>query len=383
MATTLCERAAAGLSLPFLMDEAADLPFGLPADVLAELLACLRAQDLCALAQSCRALHSCIGAAAGVWHTLCVSSSVEPSAIGSDPRACLIHHLLWHGPVACRHTLRGHTQWVVSLAAVQDAVFSGSDDGTIRKWDASTGSSLGGFVAHHMPVTALAASSGVPPLAPPAGGRRGGRVLTPPQDDAWLASGSGELRIKLWRSSCPSESPHATWHPSNRDGSMRSASRGGGGGDERGDGVEIFERNLVISLVQWTWRAWQRLPFTPQRLCQRLLQAWESTPLVVHSWWRGARPPTQFPIPHRMSSATRFPDRRGERHLLCDDRLPQIFISCHHGGSSFKTPRTTAQRTWERTQRTPLSHSLATWPSTATATRCGCVAWGSNRWRGR
>ena len=232
------------------------------------------------------------------WRALCVSHSVEPSAIGANPRGCLINHLLWHGPIACRHTLRGHTQWVVSLAAVQDIVYSGSDDGTIRKWSTATGSSLGGFVAHYMPVTALAASTLETP-ALPAGGGGGGRDLGR-RDDAWLASGSGELKIKLWRRSRPAGSTDANWHPCSRGAPLERDARADGGESSGASASAAFEGGPVISLAWWIWHAWQRLPTTPQRLRQRLLQAWESTPLVAHSWWRGARPRT-LPPPHTLA----------------------------------------------------------------------------------
>ena len=64
------------------------------------------------------------------------------------------------GPIEHRATLRGHHEWVISLARVGSLLISGSDDGSIRCWDAATGGRAAVLPdAHRMPVTSLAARS--------------------------------------------------------------------------------------------------------------------------------------------------------------------------------------------------------------------------------
>jgi hypothetical protein len=132
----------------------------LPADVLhASILGILDERALCALAGCCRALASLVDGNAA-WARLCEMHCVYPSEPG--PHACrtaLARHRLWHSPVRCRHSLRGHSQWVVSLACAGRRAVSGSDDGCIRVWDAEGGRCEGAFRAHDMPVVALAAAA--------------------------------------------------------------------------------------------------------------------------------------------------------------------------------------------------------------------------------
>ena len=121
----------------------------LPADVLhAGILGVLDERALCALARCCRSLASTVDGTAA-WTRLCAVQSVYPSEPG--PRACrtaLARHRLWHAPVRCRHSLRGHSQLVVALACAGRRAVSGSDDGCIRVWDAEGGRCEGAFRAH-------------------------------------------------------------------------------------------------------------------------------------------------------------------------------------------------------------------------------------------
>ena len=110
----------------------------LPADVLhASILGVLDERALCALARCCRSLASTVDGTAA-WARLCAVQSVYPSE----------RHRLWHAPVRCRHSLRGHSQWVVALACAGRRAVSGSDDGCIRVWDAEGGRCEGAFRAH-------------------------------------------------------------------------------------------------------------------------------------------------------------------------------------------------------------------------------------------
>ena len=167
----------------------------LPTDVLhASILRALDERALCALARCNRALASLVASTAA-WERLCAAQSVYTSGVG--PHACrtaLARHRLWHSPVRCRHSLRGHSQWVVSLACAGRRAVSGSDDGCIRVWDAELGRCEGAFRAHDMPVVALAAAAarGTRESADVAGGECGLEV-------EWVASGSGDKTIKVWR----------------------------------------------------------------------------------------------------------------------------------------------------------------------------------------
>eukprot|EP00035_Acanthoeca_spectabilis_P024513 m.454133 g.454133 ORF g.454133 m.454133 type:complete len:356 (+) comp20620_c0_seq1:448-1515(+) len=74
-------------------------------------------------------------------------------------------------------TLTGHTNWVTSIAIAPCgiAIFSGSGDRTIRKWDWRTGEQIGVLAGHRASVLALAEG-----------------------DDARLFSGSGDNTIRAW-----------------------------------------------------------------------------------------------------------------------------------------------------------------------------------------
>ena len=167
----------------------------LPADVLhASILGALDERALCALASCCRSLASLVDGTAA-WARLCDMHSVYTAEPG--PHACrtaLARHRLWHSPVRCRHSLRGHSQWVVSLACAGRRAVSGSDDGCIRVWDAEGGRCEGAFRAHDMPVVALAAAA-ARSERDPTGETGDGSGL----EAEWVASGSGDMTIKVWR----------------------------------------------------------------------------------------------------------------------------------------------------------------------------------------
>ena len=167
----------------------------LPADVLhGGILGALDERALCALARCSRSLASSVDGTAA-WARLCAVQSVYPSEPG--PRACrtaLARHRLWHAPVRCRHSLRGHSQWVVALACAGRRAVSGSDDGCIRVWDAEGGRCEGAFRAHDMPVVALAAAAGRSEHEAVAEAGEGGGL-----EAEWVASGSGDMTIKVWR----------------------------------------------------------------------------------------------------------------------------------------------------------------------------------------
>lgn len=161
------------------------------------------ARDLCALGACCHHFKRCIHYSALAWEAIAALEGVVglgaprrwplnlPSARARRARAALQLSRRWHaGPIASRGTLRGHKQWVVSLAAAESAgwVVSGSDDGSIRLWDSATCRCRAVVPeAHCMPVVALAAH------APSASAAYGGGHVA-----AWVASSSGEPIISLW-----------------------------------------------------------------------------------------------------------------------------------------------------------------------------------------
>ena len=180
------------------------------------------ASSLAALATCCSRLRTCIVEAAEAWEAMAKREGVR--LLHSQRRLVSVERALraraamqlsrrWrHGPIESRAVLRGHHEWVVSCARAGSLVISGSDDCSIRCWDATSGARAAALPdAHRMPVTTLAA---LPP-------RR--RELTGDGDDddpssfgpAWLASASGELRVALWRLKGAHEpiggaSPHST-----------------------------------------------------------------------------------------------------------------------------------------------------------------------------
>ncbi|KOO33980.1 hypothetical protein Ctob_012987, partial [Chrysochromulina tobinii] len=149
----------------------------LDASLLEHLLAMLPAvRDILALGACCHHFKRCVRDAALAWEAV---ADIE-GVLSRRWRA---------GPIAPRGTLRGHKQWVVSLAAAEASgwVVSGSDDGSIRLWDSVSGRCRAVVPeAHCMPVVALAAHSPLPT------GGGGGDVVT------WVASSSGEPMISLW-----------------------------------------------------------------------------------------------------------------------------------------------------------------------------------------
>ena len=175
----------------------------LDASLLEHLLAMLPAvRDILALGACCHHFKRCVRDAALAWEAVADIEGVVglrtprrwplslPSARARRARAALQLSRRWRaGPIAPRGTLRGHKQWVVSLAAADASgwVVSGSDDGSIRLWDSVSGRCRAVVPeAHCMPVVALAAHSPLPTV----GG--GGDVVT------WVASSSGEPMISLW-----------------------------------------------------------------------------------------------------------------------------------------------------------------------------------------
>ncbi|KAJ1472125.1 hypothetical protein T484DRAFT_1915240 [Baffinella frigidus] len=76
----------------------------------------------------------------------------------------------------CIGTLTGHTDWVSCLCTSDGALFSGSWDGTVRKWDLSTDRFITQLSGHQDPVHCLCASPGV------------------------VMSGSRDCAIRAWRS---------------------------------------------------------------------------------------------------------------------------------------------------------------------------------------
>ncbi|KAK4182018.1 hypothetical protein QBC35DRAFT_421424, partial [Podospora australis] len=79
---------------------------------------------------------------------------------------------------ACRQTLEGHGSWVQSVAFSPDSkwVASGSDDNTIKIWDAATGTCMQTLEGHGGWVLSVAFSP----------------------DSKWVASGSHDKTIKIW-----------------------------------------------------------------------------------------------------------------------------------------------------------------------------------------
>ncbi|KAK4656869.1 HNWD NOD-like receptor pc16 [Podospora pseudocomata] len=79
---------------------------------------------------------------------------------------------------ACRQTLEGHRGWVWSVAFSPDSkwVASGSDDSTIKIWEAATGSCTQTLEAHRGGVWSVAFSP----------------------DSKWVVSGSEDSTIKIW-----------------------------------------------------------------------------------------------------------------------------------------------------------------------------------------
>jgi WD40 repeat protein len=77
-----------------------------------------------------------------------------------------------------RHTLKGHTDWVFSVAYSPDGktLASGSIDKTITLWDVTTGKERATLKGHTVGVLSVAYSP----------------------DGKTLASGSRDLTIKLW-----------------------------------------------------------------------------------------------------------------------------------------------------------------------------------------
>ena len=175
----------------------------LDASLLEHVLAMLPAvRDILALGACCHHFKRCVRDAALAWEAVADIEGVVglrtprrwplslPSARARRARAALQLSRRWRaGPIAPRGTLRGHKQWVVSLAAADASgwVVSGSDDGSIRLWDSVSGRCRAVVPeAHCMPVVALAAHSPLPTV----GG--GGDLVT------WVASSSGEPMISLW-----------------------------------------------------------------------------------------------------------------------------------------------------------------------------------------
>eukprot|EP00900_Chrysochromulina_parva_P001836 jgi/Chrpa1/11653/Chrysochromulina_OHIO_Genome00014688-RA len=175
----------------------------LDASLLEHVLAMLPAvRDILALGACCHLFKRCVRSAAVAWEAVADIEGVVglrtprrwplnlPAARARRARAALQLNRRWRaGPIMPRGTLRGHKQWVVSLAAADASgwVVSGSDDGSIRLWDSVSGRCRAVVPeAHCMPVVALAAHSPLPTV----GG--GGDVVT------WVASSSGEPMISLW-----------------------------------------------------------------------------------------------------------------------------------------------------------------------------------------
>ncbi|RKK81164.1 hypothetical protein BFJ68_g17652 [Fusarium oxysporum] len=79
---------------------------------------------------------------------------------------------------SCLQTLEGHDSWVTSMVFSADSqrLASGSDDGTIKVWDAATGKCVHTLEGHSDSVTSMVFSA----------------------DNQWLASGSNDRAVKVW-----------------------------------------------------------------------------------------------------------------------------------------------------------------------------------------
>ncbi len=121
----------------------------------------------------------------------------------------------WSERSTPHRTLRGHTNSVNSIAISNGIVVSGSDDYTVRFWNAATGETVGPPGKHENKVTAVAASkrlamsggwddqvrfwdlhSGKPVCDPLTGHK--GRVLAVALGDGFAASGDSAGAIILW-----------------------------------------------------------------------------------------------------------------------------------------------------------------------------------------
>ena len=78
----------------------------------------------------------------------------------------------------CLKTLKGHSEWVLSVAYSPDGtkIISGSRDNTIKIWDANTGECLKTLEGHSNRVLSVAYSP----------------------DGTKIISGSGDKTIKIW-----------------------------------------------------------------------------------------------------------------------------------------------------------------------------------------
>jgi WD40 repeat protein len=82
----------------------------------------------------------------------------------------------------CLQTLKGHSEWVWSVAFSHDSVWlaSASSDHTVKIWDVSSGECLQTLKCHSNMVSSVAFS----------------------HDSVWLASASGDCTVKIWDISC-------------------------------------------------------------------------------------------------------------------------------------------------------------------------------------
>ncbi|KAK2589635.1 hypothetical protein QQS21_012685 [Conoideocrella luteorostrata] len=79
---------------------------------------------------------------------------------------------------ACLQTLEGHSDWVTSIvfSANGQRLASGSNDKTVKVWDAATGACIQTLEGHNGPVTLVVFSA----------------------DGQWLVSGSSDKTVKVW-----------------------------------------------------------------------------------------------------------------------------------------------------------------------------------------
>ena len=177
------------------------------------------AAALATLARCSVSLRATVIEAAEAWEALACAEGVRVRASSRRlvaveralrARSAMILSRRWRlGPIESRATLRGHHEWVISLTRAGSLAVSGSDDGSIRCWDAISGGRAAVLPdAHRMPVTCVAAlSSTIGPEDDDDDETAGGRIDSASMGGgdergspiAWLASGSGELKVALWR----------------------------------------------------------------------------------------------------------------------------------------------------------------------------------------